>query len=264
MKVWAAEGGNEEAEATSPPVVPASAGETPNPEPEQEAPAAAQTPALPTPAPAPKPVDWRERRLGAVAAARDAARARVEELEAKLAAVKPPAPAAVAEAVINERAEALARERAAELAFLERCNATAAAGRSAFGEAEFNSRVTALTQVVDKADQSQVAAYNLLLDAAIETGKGPQIIHQLGGNLDEAARLMTLPPVKLGMELAKLANAAVRDVTAAPKPLTPIGQRGASNERIDPRDPERADKLSTAEWMARREAQEKERYAGSR
>jgi hypothetical protein len=119
--------------------------------------------------------------------------------------------------------------------------------------------VAGLRAVVDPADAPLLAQYNLLLDAAIETGEGPKIIHSLGSNPNEAARLLALPPVKMALEIAKLAQAKGAELTAAPRPISPIGNRGASNERIDPDDVARADRLDTATWMRRREEQVKAR-----
>ena len=49
-------------------------------------------------------------------------------------------------------------------------------------------------------------SYNLFLDTAIETGEGPRLLHELGSNLDEAFRILSLPPTKMAVELAKRAQ----------------------------------------------------------
>ena len=259
--VWAAEDGS--GAAGSPPdpapAAPAAAAYAPAPEgeaapaaPESAAAPAPAAPAAQTPPERPATPDWRERRIAKLTAQLHEAR---EKLGAAASAPPPAAAPAPTDELINRRAEALAREMEATRAFNERCNAAADAGRSAFGEAEFNSRVAALHKVYDPADPGQVAAYNLMLEAAIETGQGPALLHRLGGDLNEAARVLALPPVKMALELAKLAVPRDPAPSAAPKPITPIGNRGASNERIRPDDPERADTLSTAEWIRRREEQ---------
>ena len=209
-------------------------------------------------APAPKILDWKDRRMAVLTARLREAEARAKELAG---GAKPPGPA-LPEAEINERAARLAREMEAQREFNRRCDETAEQGRKAFGDQPFSERVNALRQIFDPQDPKQVADYNLMLDAIIETGRGAELVHRLGGDLDEAARLLALTasPVKLGIELAKLAAPrAAPALSAAPKPITPIGSRGAGNEKIDPDDVERADRLSTAEWMRRREAQVAER-----
>lgn len=220
------------------------------PEPAQAEPAAA----------APPVVDYRQRRI-------DKLTAQLAEARAQLAA-KPADAAPAADMVPRAELDALAERRARELAavadFNTRCNATAAAGQKAFGIEEFTGRVNSLKQLLDPADPGSIANYNLMLDAAMKTGRGAEIIHRLGGDPNEASRLMSLPPMELGMELAKLAvpTEPQRD-TAAPRPITPIAQRGGARETIAPDDVEKADTLDTETWMKRREAQVKERASAA-
>jgi hypothetical protein len=156
--------------------------------------------------------------------------------------------AAADDAEVNRRAAAIA----AQNEFNRSCNETAAAGRQQFPD--FDTRVAELVKTIDQKDPSQVSAYNSFLAAAIETGEGPKLIHALGGDLNEASRIMALSPVKMAIELTKLATGAT-PMTRAPKPVTPVGSRGTSHEAIDASDPERSDKLDTATWMRRREAE---------
>jgi hypothetical protein len=62
----------------------------------------------------------------------------------------------------------------------------------------------------------------------------------------------------MGLELAKRALKAPMP-SAAPKPVVPVGARGRTHDAVDPADVDRADRLTTAEWMRRREAQVAER-----
>ncbi len=73
---------------------------------------------------------------------------------------------------------------------------------------------------------------------------------------------MALPPIKMAVELTKIASGQGRQVSGAAKPITPVGGRGASHDAIDPTDPERADKLSTAEWMKRMDERDVARDKG--
>jgi flagellar biosynthesis/type III secretory pathway protein FliH len=225
-----------------------------------DAPAAVAAPEAPKPAekPAEKPVDWRDRRIAQLTAQLHAERAKLARLTP---ATEPPAESPEASAAaIEARAQALAAERVAQQEFNRRCNEAAIAGRAAFGEAAFNERIQNLTQLVDKQDPASVASYTTFIDATLETGEAPRLLYQLGADLNEAARLLALPPVKMALELAKLAvKPAPAEPSKAPKPITPIGGKGAANESIDPTDPERAGSLSTAEWMRRREKQIAER-----
>jgi hypothetical protein len=168
-------------------------------------------------------------------------------------------PASEVESLATQKAQTLA----AQAEFNRQCNEAAATGKATFGEAEFSARVQELTKLVDVQDTGSVQQYNAFLSAAIRTGEGPRLIHQLGGDLDEADRIMALDPVNMGIELTKLALAKGTgpEATKAPDPLKPIGARGTSHEAISPGDPERADRLSTAEWMRRREAEVNARAA---
>lgn len=136
----------------------------------------------------------------------------------------------------------------------------AAQGKEQFGEAAFNASVVALTSVIDRSDPGEVQAYRSLVEAAIDTGQAPRLIHLLGQDPSEAARLLELSPARMGVELAKLAAADPdRSTSRAPRPAqVPRGSGGGSapHTAIDPTDPERADRLTTAEWMARRNQQQ--------
>lgn len=197
-----------------------------------------------------KPVkDWRDDRI-AVLTARLA--------EAKKAALpvepKTPAAAGTSEEEINRRVEAEAQTRAqvlaAQAAFNAEANGVVEKGRGEF--TDFDERVTELRKLQDPTSQ---VAYENMIRAAIETGEGPKLIHALGGDLNEASRIMGLSPTKMAVELTKIAVGVPGKLSAVPKPITPVGGRTAPHTTIDPTDPTRADNLSTAEWMARRQAQ---------
>lgn len=201
---------------------------------------------------APKPVkqDWRE--------------ARIAQLTAKLAearAAKPaPAPevdpglAADPEDRKRAVAEEATRQRQVEK-FNEECGTAAALGKETYGDKDFTDRVSELTKLVDRTDMSSQIAYNQFLMAALATGQAHKIIFALGGDLDEAARIMAMNPTKMTVELTKMSMKEAPAASRLPKPITPVGGKAAAHTSIDPTDPERADHLSTAQWMARREAQ---------
>lgn len=105
---------------------------------------------------------------------------------------------------------------------------------------------------------SQVGGLNpVLIEAVMESASGPgapkahRILHELGGNLDEAARILELPPVRMAAAVAKFA-ASLREegkrVTSAPAPIKPITPAASSAEK----DPE---KMSPQEWRVWREEQ---------
>lgn len=189
--------------------------------------------------------DWRDKRIAKLTAKlRESERAKVE----------PPKPGSAEED--EARIQAEVSRRAANDAFNKACNDAAAAGRKDFGEAEFNSRVGSLTKLVDKDDLSSIGAYNQFLAAALETGEASKLIFELGGDLNLAEKIMSLPPLKMAVELTKLASrkAEGEEISSAPKPIRPVNG-SAPHSAISASDTERADKLSTAEWMKRREAE---------
>lgn len=150
----------------------------------------------------------------------------------------------------------MARDLSARQEFDRSCNETASAGRLAFPD--FDSRVSSLRGLVNPNDPSEASSYNTFLTAAIDTGEGAKVLHTLGGDLNEAQRIMSLSPTKMAAELTRLALRGIDDggTSGAPRPIRPVqGGRQASHSQIAPDDPERADGLSTAEWMVRREAQ---------
>lgn len=187
--------------------------------------------------------DWRDRRIAQLTA-----RLREAQQAAPTPAGEAGIPVADFDARVKEEATRLAQvER-----FNQQCLDVVAVGKTAYPD--FDSRVTELKRVADPSDSASALAYSNLIAAAIETGEGAKIIHQLGGNLDEATRLMGLSPVKMGMELAKMAMKEAEVVSGAPKPMRPLGS-AAQHSAIDPSDPERAGRLSKAEWFKRREEQ---------
>jgi hypothetical protein len=205
-------------------------------------------------------VNWKDRRIAQLTA-----KLREEQAKAKPATVTTdPAAAAVAEtqADFDARVSARAAELTAGNEFNRQCSEAGKAGEAAFPD--FQDRVKQLVTLVDRNDPSQVQTYNQFLSAALETGNAPQLIHALGGDLDEASRIMSLSPIKMAVELTKLAAKAPQaaeggkdelQLSGAPKPITPVGGRAGPHTQIDPTDPSRSDSLSTAEWMRRRNAQ---------
>lgn len=184
----------------------------------------------------------------------------IARLRAKLAAnagkpddLPPPPAGSLTEADVERRANERAEQLAAKRIFDQACNETVQAGRTA--HPDFDSRLAGLKELVDPRDASQVQTYNDFLAAVLETGdQAAEIIYALGGDQDEAARIMTLPPVKLAAALAGLSNKTAPGGNLS-KPIVPIGRKGPQNEEIDPADANRADKLSTATWMERRNTQ---------
>ncbi len=250
----------------SPPVVPS----TPPVDPKQAvAPPAAPAPVVPAaatappgtvpaepPAPSgPKP-DWRDARIAELTA-------KYNELKRAAPSAPTPAPPATTgptEAEISARVSVEAARIAQATAWNEACNAVASAGSKKFPD--FQARIAAVQSVVNSQDETEVAQYSEVLSAAIETGKAPELLHQLGGTPGEVTRLMRLSPVKRAMEIATMAaklEGGSPEPSGAPKPITPIGSSGVHYDGIKADDPNNGTKLPIGEWMKQREKQAEER-----
>lgn len=227
-------------------------------------PSAVDPAATPDPAAEPK-ADWKDKRIAKQTARLHELQAELEKFK-KASVVDPAVVAAPGEsqADFDSRVEERARQLAGANDFNRQCEEARKAGDKAFPD--FGTKVKALVDSqVDRTDAASVQSYNSFLSAALETGEAPALIHQLGGNLEEAARILALSPVKMAVELTKLAakvsqaseetKTSDNALSGAPRPITPVGGRAAAHTQIDPTDPARADALSTAEWMRRRNAQ---------
>jgi hypothetical protein len=145
----------------------------------------------------------------------------------------------------TEDVHTLARQEAqkmlAEQTFNDTCNRVYAAGKAEFPD--FDNAVANLNMVGVNRD---------FLELATTSEAGAKLIHHLGGDLDEAARIAALPPVQMARELTrleyKLAQApAPKPVSKAPAPITPIGSGGVNAPGL-------RDDLPIDEWMRRRNA----------
>lgn len=225
----------------------------------------------PEPAPARAPDSWKDRRISELTAKlrntqAELAQARTGGQPQEPGASPPPPPQPqLDESEVNRRASLMARDLSARQEFDRSCNETATAGRLAFPD--FDSRVNSLRGLVNPNDPSEASSYNTFLTAAIDTGEGAKVLHTLGGDLNEAQRIMSLSPTKMAAELTRLALRGIDDggtVSGTPRPIRPVqGGRQASHSQIAPDDPERADGLSSAEWFARRNAQVSKRANGA-
>lgn len=234
-------------------------------------PAAVETPvpvAVETPAPAPTPAPeppanppWHIRRIGELTAQKNAAAERAAAVEARAAALEaeiatlragqqPAAPATpqpgqphpvaqprLTEADIEQRARAIAAENQHN----NDANTSYNAGKAKYQD--FDAKLQSLS-ALGGLSQDQ-------LQAALATGAAHDVLYTLAGNLDEAARILSLPPLQTAVEMAKIAakQPAVARASAAPPPVTPIGSGGT-------RLPDGlADELPDDEWQRRRAEQ---------
>ena len=209
------------------------------------------------PAPAPKK-DWREDRIAKLTAQLN------EEREKNASKVEPKVEAKPGEsqADFDARVRQEAARLSAEQSFNTRADAVATAARETYGAAEFNARLANIQSTINQKDPVEVGAYVRLVQTAMDTEDPGKVIFLLGEDPAKAANILAMSPTKMALEIAKLAIAAPGEVSKAAKPLTIVEANNQSDrQEIDPSDPTRADKLSTAEWMKRRAAQHKVLYS---
>ncbi len=196
--------------------------------------------------------DWREKRLKQLTARLREQESRAGAPQVDAATAPPAADPAALQAQIRAEAERLA----AAQRFADQCNQAVEAGKQVFGAEQFNARVADLRKIVDPSNPNEAASYAQMIEQVIETGEAPKLIYALGADLNLASELMELSPAKRAMRLAQLALAKGEpEPSAAPAPIKPITPKGETHTQISPADAAKADKLSTREWMARRQAE---------
>lgn len=173
----------------------------------------------------------------------EAARALAESLRSRTTETEESKPANPADI------EALVLKRAAELreveAFNEACNTTYQKGKESIPD--FDEAVKGY-QLLGGLDTKRD-----FLEAVNALPNGSEIFYHLGKNLDEGAHVLSLPPVKMALELTKLSQKLSKapSVSKAPAPIRPLG--GSATHDTDP------EKMSMADWIKWRDKQEAER-----
>lgn len=138
--------------------------------------------------------------------------------------------------------QTLAKQEAAKLVaeqrFNETCNKVYTEGKSEFPD--FDQAVANLQMVGVNRD---------FLELATTSDAGAKLLHHLGTDLDEAARILSLPPVQMARELTKLeyklSQPQAKPVSKAPAPIKPIGSGGATDTGL-------RDDIPMDEWLRRR------------
>lgn len=179
--------------------------------------------------------------LSAKDAAIAAAEARAEAAEALLAATgrapvidgetppaerpAPAAPPANGRTYTQAEFDEQVRQRTVADAFNKQADAMYDAGKTKFPDWKESVELLNATGIMTPT----------LLEAAMATDAGAEVIHHLGNDLDEAQRVLSLPPIRMAAELAKMASKLTAPtkvpVSSAPAPIKPVG--GAVNPQVD-------------------------------
>jgi hypothetical protein len=151
----------------------------------------------------------------------------------------------------EQRGYQRAQFEAVERDFNARCNDIYRKGRDEFGE-EMDEAVAALTAAGWNANRPDaLAALTQLPDAH-------KVYHHLASDLDNAARVLSLPPMQMAMELTRLAGdpgtraSVPGDVSRAPAPIRPVGGNSA-RRALSSDDP----RLSMADFIRLRDKEER-------
>lgn len=182
------------------------------------------------------------KQLGAKDGEIEAARARADAAEALLAAqgrtaapeggdAVPAAPAASPQAQPGARAytqaefDAAVAARAEATAFNRAADAMYNAGAEKFPDWKESVELLNAAGLMNKD----------VLDAAMATDAGSEVIHHLGTDIEEAQRIAALPPIRMAAELTKLAGklAAPKQtpISNASAPIRPVS--GAVSPNVD-------------------------------
>jgi len=198
-----------------------------------------------------KKTPWEQRRIAQITRQRHEAERRAlnaentaNRLSRQLAAMQQPAegenPPAT-EGLTKELFDQKVAEAALEQAFNTTCNTIYADGVEKFPD--FQTKLEAF---------SKIGGLNpTIIEAAQEIGNPAKVLYDLAGDLDEAARILELSPIRMAAALSKLSASIAKGtgkVSRAAAPITPLTP-GVVKENTDP------EKMTSTEWRAWREAE---------
>jgi hypothetical protein len=145
--------------------------------------------------------------------------------------------------VIDEKTlESRAAQIAAEREFNRTCDEIAFKGKETFPD--FDSKIANF--------QKLGGLPPALIEAAIEAGPSHQILHYLGEHMDEAAKVLVMPPLKMAVAVAKLGDklTKVKSTSQVDEPIRPLTGRTPNEATTG-----NPDDMPLDKWMAWREKQ---------
>lgn len=198
---------------------------------------------------------WEERRLATLTRQRQEAERRAAlaerraaEAEAREAVLRTgqPAPTSAAQPGPNDelqaRFDAAVQDEAARRQFDADCNVIYTKGTEQFPD--FTTRIQQFQKIGGLQPE--------MVQVALELGNPHEVLYQLATDLDEAARIAELPPLRMATALTKFVEgkerAKVRQVSKASEPITPLTGTAAPAEKSP-------EQMTTAEWMVWRKGQ---------
>ncbi len=183
------------------------------------------------------------------------------ELKAEIDKKGTPAPTPAAETkptqqLSQQEIDRLVTQRAAELnnvkSFNDQCNAAYEKGIAA--HPDFQAKLNILNSLAGGVVQREI------VEAALETGDGEEVLYELGSKPELAQELMGLSPARMAVKMAQIANKlpkkGVKPISKAPAPIEQ--QVSSQTEGEKPMDDPT---MSMKEWTERRNKQLKEKNA---
>jgi len=179
---------------------------------------------------------WVQRRIDQLTREKHEERRKREALEAQIAQPAETIPEKpLTQEQIEARASQIAQTQLKQAKFDEACNTAYTKGKTEFKDFDDTLRTFGMLGGLTPE----------FLEVATDLPDGHKVLYALGKNPDEASRVMSLPPLKMAAELARMADKlgkpAPTSVSSAPAPITPVD--GSSRVEKDP------EKMSTEEWM---------------
>lgn len=169
--------------------------------------------------------DWVQRRIDQLTREKHEEKRQREALEAQLRQYQQPAETSQQPRQMTaDEVRAEAKRLIQEEKFNEACNKVFDAGKTEFPDWDSSLRTF----------QMLGGASPEFLEAVTAMDAGHKVLHHLGQNPETAERLLSLPPLRMALELARLEStvgqAKPKPVSNAPAPITPIGGRSAPVE----------------------------------
>ncbi|RQZ17241.1 hypothetical protein DIE15_12265 [Burkholderia sp. Bp9031] len=180
--------------------------------------------------------DWVQRRIDQLTREKHEEKRQREALEARLRELQPDATTTTTQPMTADQIRAEATRLIAQEKFDTACNRVFDAGKTEFPDWDTSLRTF---QMLGGASQD-------FLEAVTSMDSGHKVLHHLGQNPEEAERLLSLPPLRMALELARLettvGQAKPAPVSKAPAPISPVGGKSAP---VEP-----AEFATTADYVA--------------
>jgi hypothetical protein len=182
--------------------------------------------------------DWVQRRIDQLTREKHEEKRQREALEAQLRQLQPQTEHQPGQQMTPDQIRAEAKRLIQQEKFDEACNSVFDAGKKEFS-ADWDSSLRTFKMLGGAPAE--------FLEAVTAMDNGHKVLHALGQDPEAAERVLSLPPLRMALELARLEAKVAqatppKQVSKAPAPITPVGGKSAP---VEP-----AEFASTAEYIA--------------